>query len=177
MDDVKEAMKLYTDALPEVTYVDLEDAFRNMNIPVYLVAIEKHVINSFTVVDLQGNIDETYVVWIRKSPNPSRPYEAEMWPPSPEENMERLKDAGVVESRRAVRCSGCGELGHTRKHCQDFGPQAVTQGSVIHCYNCDEDSHRCKDCKILTRLGLSILANIVIGPRPREDKNACRNCK
>lgn len=159
MEDVKEAMKMYTDALPDVTYLDLEEAFRNMNIPVYLVAIEKSVINSFTVVDLQGNTDKQYVVWIRKSPKPSRPYEAEMWPDTSEENFERLKDAGVVESRRAVRCSGCGELGHTRKYYQDAVP-VVTQGSAIHCYNCSEDGHRYRDCQ-----------------KPREDKNVCRNCK
>ena len=159
MEDVKEAMKMYTDALPDVTYPDLEEAFRNMNIPVYLVAIEKSVINSFTIIDLQGNIDKQYVIWIRKSPKPSRPYEAEMWPATPEENFDRLKDAGVVESRRAVRCSRCGELGHTRKYCQD-AIQIVTQGSIIHCYNCRDDGHRFRDCQKL-----------------RENKNACRNCR
>lgn len=159
MEDVKEAMKMYTDALPDVTYPDLEEAFRNMNIPVYLVAIEKSVINSFTIIDLQGNIDKQYVVWIRKSPRPSRPYEAEMWPASPEENFERLKDAGVVESRGAVRCSGCGELGHTRKYCQDAVP-VVTQGNVIRCDNCGEGDHRYRDCQ-----------------KPSEDKNPCRNCE
>lgn len=159
MEDVKEAMKMYTDALPDVTYPDLEEAFRNMSIPVYLVAIEKYVINSLTIIDLQGNIDKQYVVWIRKSPKPSRPYEAEMWPASPEENFERLKDAGVVESRRAVRCSGCGELGHTRKYCQE-AVSVVTQGSLILCDNCGEGEHRYRDCQ-----------------KQREDKNSCRNCK
>lgn len=160
IDEIKDALKAYTDACPEVTWAQLEEGFRNNDMKIWLIAIEKSVSVTFTVVDLQGNIDKKFVVTIRKSPQPGRPYEAAMWPSSPAENMVRLHDAGLVEPRHAIKCSRCGELGHTRKHCKDSRPPAVIQGSVLHCYNCDEDGHRYRDC-----------------PKPREDKNACRNCK
>ena len=160
MEDLRVPLERYTDAFPDATYVQLENAFRDNNLTVYIIAADKQFTNTYTLVDLQGNIDREYAVWYRKGPKPTRPYEEEFWPATKKDNLQRLITAGEVQERGAIRCNGCGDLGHTRKNCKDSGPPVVPQGSIEHCLNCNEDGHRLKNC-----------------PKPREDKNACSNCK
>jgi hypothetical protein len=60
-----------------------------------------------TIVDFQGHIDRKYVVGIFFSPNARNRKAAERWPQSPEENLERLKNAGFVMDRMVPKCSNC----------------------------------------------------------------------
>lgn len=75
---------------------------------VFLIALENEDLGStWTLMDLQGNLDKKYQVRFSTSKNPSRPKEKEKWPKDPAENVERLKDCGVPVDRRVPKCSNC----------------------------------------------------------------------
>jgi len=111
LDDIKEALAKYVKAVPDMTYVALEKAFRTQDLGVYVIALERELSQTYTNMDLQGNLDRTYTISYRLSPKPKRPKEAEGWPTSPEENMERLNDAGEPVDRGVPLCGNCGQLG------------------------------------------------------------------
>jgi hypothetical protein len=77
----------------------MEKAFRNQDIKVYLIGIEKELAVTYTNMDLQGNLDKKFTVNWRLSDKPARPKENDLWPSAPEENLERLADAGVPVDR------------------------------------------------------------------------------
>ncbi|KAF7883458.1 uncharacterized protein EAF02_005378 [Botrytis sinoallii] len=93
-DDMKDEIMKYIKASPDATY-------------------------TYTNMDLQGNLDRKFSVSWRKSSKHSRPKEKESWPATPEENLERLANAGEPVDRGIPLCSRCNELGHTVKHCTE----------------------------------------------------------
>ncbi|KAF9882341.1 zinc knuckle transcription factor [Colletotrichum karsti] len=155
--EAKEAVLKYIKHFPEMTYTDLEEAFRGQEMGVYLIATERALAPTHTNMDLQGNLEKKYTIQYRFNPNPERAREKESWPPSPQENMARLKDAGEPVSRLMQKCNNCDELGHTSKACPQEANEKVRV--TITCYNCGEEGHRVRDC-----------------PTPRVDKFACKNC-
>ncbi|KAI1006495.1 hypothetical protein K3495_g1725 [Podosphaera aphanis] len=157
LDDVKKAAEMYVKVRPEATYQDLEQAFRDQDIGIYLIAMEKELAETFTNMDMQGKIDKTYSITWRWSPRPLRPREIPIWPGTREENMKRLADAGEPTSRGISKCTNCDALGHTRKACpeEEIEKERVT----VMCFNCQEPGHRIRDC-----------------PQPRNDRFACKNC-
>ncbi|KAI1270582.1 hypothetical protein F5Y18DRAFT_16554 [Xylariaceae sp. FL1019] len=147
MDDVKEAVQLYVKAVPETTYVDLEEAFRIQDMGVYMIAIEKPaLLPGFTNMDFQGNLEKKFSITYRFSDKPARPRERELWPSSTEENLERLKDAGEVVERGLAKCSNCSELGHISRNCPS--EKVESERVVVTCYNCGEAGHRVRECKL-----------------------------
>ncbi|TVY80499.1 ATP-dependent RNA helicase glh-4, partial [Lachnellula suecica] len=158
IDDIKEAAQKYFKACPETTYVDMEKGFRAQELGVYLIALEKELAITYTNVDLQGNLEKKYTVNWRLSEKPGRPKEAEGWPATPEENLERLADAGVPVDRGVPKCGNCNLLGHTFRSCPEEKMENADR-AVVQCFNCSELGHRVRDC-----------------PIPRPDKFACRNC-
>lgn len=148
-DDIRTAIQVYVKALPETTFVELEESFRAQNLGLYLIALQKENMSiTLTNMDLQGNLDKTYTVSYRFQSNPSRPREREGWPETPEVNMERLKDAGDAVPRGLPKCTNCNELGHIRKSCPEELRESVVV-RVIKCYNCEEVGHRVRDCKLV----------------------------
>lgn len=120
--------------------------------------MEKEVLDTYTIMDLQGNLDKKFCVSYRFSDKPRRPKEKEGWPASLEENMERLKNAGEPVDRGIPKCANCGVVGHMLKSCPEEKVEPTDKVSV-KCFNCDEIGHRVRDC-----------------PNPRPDRFACRNC-
>lgn len=135
----------------------MESAFRSQDVNVYLIAIEKELAVTYTNMDLQGNLDKKFTINWRFSDKPARPREAEVWPATPEENLERLADAGAPVDRGVPKWSvslfhlqwlfadlssgNCNELGHSSKHC----PQDKVENAdraVLLCYNCEQTGHR-----------------------------------
>jgi len=148
-DDVQACFLKYVTACPTATYVDMETAFRSQNIPLYIVALEHTTLApTYTHMDLQGNLDKTYVVSLRLDPKPKRPKEAQVWPASPADNLERLMDAGITVERRIPKCSNCDELGHISKSCPQEKKE-VTDRAIVDCVNCLEAGHRIRDCTLL----------------------------
>ena len=146
LDDVKDAVQIYIKANPDTTYVQLEEAFRNQDVGVWLIAIEKPQLPAtMTHMDLQGNLDKKYTVTYRFGPKPTRPRERAVWPETPEQNMERLADAGEVVDRGVSKCSNCNELGHSSKFCPQEKQETDTV-KVVKCYNCEGEGHRMRDC-------------------------------
>lgn len=142
MDDVIEAGWKYIKAVgPELTYPALETAFRSLNINVYLIAIEKELTTTYTNMDLQGNLEKKYSITWRLSDKPMRPREKDSWPSSPEENLERLADAGTPVDRGLPKCSNCDQLGHIFKSCPEE-KQENADKAIVKCYNCEEVGHR-----------------------------------
>ncbi|KAL9128954.1 MAG: hypothetical protein Q9217_002470 [Psora testacea] len=159
LDDFREAFKNYSKACPDATYDDLERSFRLSEFNVHLIAIEKELPKTFTYINLQGELDKTYQVGFYLSDRPKRGRAEAVWPKDAEENMKRLKDAGLPFERGIPNCSRCDELGHIAKNCPEE-PLESTDQIQVRCVNCDEIGHRARDC-----------------PTPRKDKFACRNCK
>ena len=60
-----------------------------------------------TFIDLQGNEDKTYRVGFHFSFDVPRQRMASAWPASQEENLERLKDAGLPFDRGVPYCLRC----------------------------------------------------------------------
>ncbi|KAI1763948.1 hypothetical protein GGR53DRAFT_339232 [Hypoxylon sp. FL1150] len=158
MDAVKEGVQEYLKAESAITYVEMEQAFRAQDLGLYLIAMENpSLLPTHTHMDLQGNLDKKYRVHYRWSNKPLRPREAEPWPKSTEENMERLRDAGETVDRGLPKCSNCDELGHISKRC----PQEKVERErlAVMCYNCDQPGHRVRDCKFSRPPFGSLLAN------------------
>ena len=136
LDDFKDAVKILTKAVPEYTYQQLEKEFRKRGFKVYIIAMEKDTGETWTNVDLQGEIGKKFAVGYFFSEKAQRPNLAAKWPPTPEENMERLGDAGVPMDRGVEKCNNCGELGHTVRKCpQDLMP---IERTTVTCALCGE---------------------------------------
>jgi len=145
IDDIKEGVQIYVKSSPETTYLDLEKAFRNQDVGLYLIAIERPIAVTLTNMDLQGFMEKKYTVTYRFQWNPPRPRDRELWPKDLEENFERLADAGEVTDRGKPKCLNCNEIGHIAKSCPQDKIEKEKQ--VIKCFNCDGEGHRMRDCK------------------------------
>lgn len=60
-----------------------------------------------TYVNLQGELDKTYKVGFHLSPKPKRETAKPGWPETPEDNLVRLKDAGLPMERGIPKCQRC----------------------------------------------------------------------
>ena len=58
-------------------------------------------------MDLQGELDKTYQVGFHLSDKPRRSNAVANWPKDAEENLDRLKDAGLPMERGIPKCSRC----------------------------------------------------------------------
>jgi len=105
--DRQSTFKIYSKACPDATYEDLERAFRLNHFKTFLIATEKELPKTHTYVNLQGELDKTYQVGYYFSPKPKRAIMAASWPESTEENLERLKDAGMPLDRGIPKCNRC----------------------------------------------------------------------
>ncbi|KZF18945.1 hypothetical protein L228DRAFT_264072 [Xylona heveae TC161] len=158
LDDVRDALRVYYKAVPLSSYAEIEQAFRDHHFATYLIAREKSINDSQTIMDLQGKLGCKYEVGLYLSPKVRRKAAAEGWPPTPEENKERLLDAGIVVDRLVPICDRCREAGHVSKFCKEEKP--ASERPIVKCANCHEEGHRVRDC-----------------PQERVDQFACRNCK
>ncbi|KAL8833138.1 MAG: hypothetical protein Q9170_004470 [Blastenia crenularia] len=161
LDDFRDAIKVYHKACKDVSYEEIERAFRTNEIGIYLIATEPRdgeVLDTHTLVNLSGKRDCKYKMgyFFKKTPRTEKM--AEGWPSSEEENLERLKDAGIPYERGIPKCLRCKEMGHTSKDCKE--EPVAREESVLKCFNCDEEGHRTRECK-----------------KARVDRFACRNCK
>ena len=102
-----QAFNVYAKAAPDATYDELETAFRLNGFNTYLIATENELPKTHTYVNLQGELDKTYKVGFHLSPNPKRKTAKQGWPESPEQNIERLKDAGLPMERGIPKCMRC----------------------------------------------------------------------
>jgi hypothetical protein len=155
---------------------EIEEILRSDNMNVHLIAQVKEVPDTMTIVDLQGRGNRKYVVGFYFSAEPRRRAIKASWPKSPEENIERLKEAGLVMDAFKMKCIKCKgrpflpsiflhranrvtEFGHIAKKCT---AEAITEPDrpKIECINCREEGHRARDC-----------------PKERFDPTLCHNCK
>ena len=63
---------------------------------------------SHTLMDLHGKLDRKYQVQYNFTDKPKRGTSKLGWPSSAEENLERLKNAGIPVERRMSKCGNCG---------------------------------------------------------------------
>ena len=63
---------------------------------------------SHTLMDLHGQLDRKYQVLYMFTDKPKRGTIKAGWPSSPEENLQRLKNAGLPVERRVAKCGNCG---------------------------------------------------------------------
>ena len=73
----------------------------------HLIAKQQEVSDTHTIVNLQGKIDQKFVVSIQFTDKPRRAKFAEGWPSTPEENISRLAQSGFVMDRLVQKCSNC----------------------------------------------------------------------
>ncbi|KAI7574770.1 hypothetical protein KC343_g22944, partial [Hortaea werneckii] len=105
--DIKRALLSYVKAWPEVTFEELENVFRESEMHTHLIAKEQEVSDTHTIVNLAGQQDQKYVVSIQFSEKPRRAAFATGWPPSKEENLIRLSQAGWPMDRMVPKCMNC----------------------------------------------------------------------
>ncbi|KAI6883293.1 hypothetical protein KC360_g5564 [Hortaea werneckii] len=158
--DIKKALLSYVKAWPEVTFEELENVFRESEMNTHLIAKEQEVSDTHTIVNLAGQQDQKYVVSIQFSEKPRRAAFATGWPPSKEENLIRLSQAGWPMDRMVPKCVNCDQLGHISKNCPEEKRERE-QKTAITCANCNNEGHRARDC-----------------PEPRKTGRGkgCRNC-
>ncbi|KAL4725362.1 hypothetical protein ACLX1H_007509 [Fusarium chlamydosporum] len=148
VDDAKEAVNEYVKAVHgEVTYRELQESLIEQEIGLWLIPTERTLIQVFTNMDLQGNIDKKYTISYRFVEKADRPREIEGWPKDRAELLERLNDAGEVVDRGVPLCTNCKELGHTSKFCTQEKMER-TDAPKISCFNCGADGHRVRDCEL-----------------------------
>jgi len=107
VDDIRTAMLAYAKAHPAVTFEELESVFRGSEFNTHLIAKQQEVADTHTIVNIQGQIDQEFVVSIQFSAEPRRKAFAEGWPETPEINMERLAKAGITMDRMVQKCHNC----------------------------------------------------------------------
>ncbi|MCJ1307699.1 hypothetical protein MMC25_001347 [Agyrium rufum] len=107
LDDLREAIKVYVKAVPDTTWDQLEKGFRANKFNTYIIASEKETLDTWTIIDLQGNLDRTYTVGFYFSPICQRKALKEAWPTSAEDNVERLTNAGIPMDRGVPKCNRC----------------------------------------------------------------------
>ncbi|RMZ77784.1 hypothetical protein DV737_g4232, partial [Chaetothyriales sp. CBS 132003] len=145
LDDFRDGVKILSKAAPAMTYVDMEKEFRKRGFSVYLIALVKNIEDTWTIVNLQGEVDKKYAVGYFLSEKPQRPKLVEVWPESPAANVERLADAGLAVDRGVPKCSNCGQMGHVMRQCRE---EIVPIARVtVSCKLCGEEGHRVRDCK------------------------------
>ena len=98
---------MYHKAVPELSYLELERALRTNEIAIYLIATDKRMMDTQTLVNLAGKLDCRYQVGYYFKKTPRSAMMAESWPANDEENHERLKDAGVPIDRGIPKCLRC----------------------------------------------------------------------
>ncbi|KAK8190551.1 uncharacterized protein BKA78DRAFT_317611, partial [Phyllosticta capitalensis] len=114
LDDFKIALKAYGKALlangQPFELAVLDQAMRDDNMNVHIVAIDKKekAGDVFTIVDFNGKTGCTYGLSFNFSYKPKRKMAMSGWPKTPEENRERLADAGFVLDRFVTKCLNCG---------------------------------------------------------------------
>ncbi|RMY53943.1 hypothetical protein D0865_04985, partial [Hortaea werneckii] len=135
--DIKKAILSYVKAWPEVTFEELENVFRESEMHTHLIAKEQEVSDTHTIVNLAGKQDQKFVVSIQFSEKPRRAAFAAGWPPSKEENLVRLSQAGWPMDRMVPKCVNC-NVGHFSRDCPEREPEI--------CRNCQKEGHRAKDC-------------------------------
>jgi len=73
----------------------------------HLIAKTQQIADTMVNVNLQGRMDQEFVISIQFSAQPRRARMAQDWPKSPEENLERLGKAGITLDRHTQKCSNC----------------------------------------------------------------------
>jgi hypothetical protein len=105
LDDFKDAVKILIKSAPDYTYPRLEQEFRDRGFKIHIIAMEKEIGDTWTNVNLQGEVGKKFVVGYYFSDKPQRPNLVDKWPTSSEENMERLADAGAPMDRGVDKCN------------------------------------------------------------------------
>lgn len=114
LNDFRIAIKAYGKALlangQPIDLADLDKKMRQDNMNVHIVAVDKKekAGDVYTIVDFAGKTDCTYALSFNYSYKPKRKTAMDSWPKSPEENRERLADAGFVMTNFITKCSQCG---------------------------------------------------------------------
>lgn len=161
LDTFRICLRSYARALDEeFSLVAVEEALRQDNLPIYLIASQQEIAPNMTVVDLIGNPDRKFVLSIQITAKPRRAKMAQGWPEDSKVNLERLASAGFVNDRGVPLCGNCNELGHIRKHCTQEKVERESTAPTIVCVYCQEPGHRARDC-----------------PKERVNPYACKNCK
>ncbi|GAB7345792.1 hypothetical protein MBLNU457_4055t1 [Dothideomycetes sp. NU457] len=146
----RDALKAYTRANPRMDFVAVEDKLRSENFQTYLIAKKDDLAGVHTLVDLQGKIDCAFVVTFQRSARPRRQAFAAGWPESPEENKERLKNAGLpvdqpghkasdCPTKEPDTCRRCGGEGHRSFEC-------TMEKAPMLCRNCEKEGHLAREC-------------------------------
>lgn len=150
---------MFAKSVGSTTFEELEQIFRGKEFNTHLIAKEQEIAVNWTLVNLQGKIDQKYTVSIQWSSEPKRAKFAGGWPSDPEENLARLTEAGFPMDSFVIVCSNCDEVGHTRGKCPE--EKREPEKIVEQCVNCDEIGHRARDCK---------------QPLKQRGGGGCRNC-
>lgn len=105
---------------------------------------EKDHGDTWTNVNLQGEIEKKYAVSYFLSDKPQRPTLVPKWPQDAEDNFARLADAGIPLDRGVDKCNNCGKIGHKSRACTE--EKAPSEQPKIFCHLCNEEGHRVRDC-------------------------------
>lgn len=109
--DFKEAVKILSKTVPEMTYPRLEKELRKRDLNIHLIGLKKEAPPAYTNTNLQGEVGKPYQLGIfTKSFKCPRPILMPIWPKDEAENIERLQATGVPLERGVIICNNCGEL-------------------------------------------------------------------
>ena len=93
-----------------MTFEELHQVFRDSDMKTHLIAKAQEVKDTHTIVNLQGKIDQEFVVSIQFSDKPRRAAFATGWPENAADNLVRLAKAGMVMDRLVTKCHNCDRM-------------------------------------------------------------------
>lgn len=147
-DDAKEAVQEYVKAEKGApTYRQIQQGLIDDKTDLWLIALERELLPTFTNMDIQGHMGKKFTVSYRFSQNPQRPREKDGWPESVDEILNRLDDAGEPVNNGKSICHNCKEVGHVAKNCPEEKNENA-DGPRVTCRNCNETGHRVRDCEL-----------------------------
>lgn len=122
---------------PALTFRELEAAFRGNCMNTHLIAKTQEISDTHVIVNLQGKLDQKFVVSIQFVAKARRAKFADGWPSTAEENLDRLEEAGFVMDRMVEKCTNCGQIGHHSKLCPE--EKQVKTKNLITCAKCSKE--------------------------------------
>ena len=93
---------------------------------------EAEVIGNRTIVNLQGVPDQKFIIKLQLGPKPKRRnLVAASHPQSPEENLQRLAEAGFLMEAFTAYCTNCRSKGHITRACPEEKRQVELKDETV----------------------------------------------
>ncbi|KAJ5679588.1 hypothetical protein N7462_007832 [Penicillium macrosclerotiorum] len=114
--EFRTSLQVYSKAVPDATYADIEKKMRKDKFKIFLIGLEKEPEDIMSLIDLQGRLDQMG------------------------HSARGCKQEKTETEKIEIKCTNCGGLGHRVRDCKE------QRRSKYGCRNCGSEDHDAKEC-------------------------------